>query len=86
MAKRAISKSEPDNTLGRRLTDARAKTGMTAYRLAQRLRVSRMSVWFWEHDRRTPRYRNLHRLARLLEIPVAAILPDSPEEVATCSR
>lgn len=85
---RTLSKSDTDNrlTLGRRIVDARTATGMTSYRLAQKLRVSRMSVWFWEHDRRTPRYSNLHRLARLLGIPVAAILPDPPEEAATCSR
>jgi transcriptional regulator with XRE-family HTH domain len=86
MAKRTISKTDTVSTLGRRITEARTAKGMTAYRVAQKLKVSRAAVWSWEHGRRIPRFYNLHRLAKVLGVTVAAILPDAPEETTPCYR
>lgn len=52
---------------------ARKSNGSHRYRLAQRVRVSRMAVLNWEADRHRPGVENMHQLAHALQVTEASI-------------
>jgi transcriptional regulator with XRE-family HTH domain len=57
----------------RTIADLRRERGLTQRELAQRIGVSRMSVYHWEAGRNEPSARQLRLLAEAFAVPMEAI-------------
>ena len=57
-------------SLGRYLRDARIARGLSVANLAERVGVSRVSIYFWEGGRARPREANLIALCKALKLPI----------------
>lgn len=79
--------SERDRWLGQRLAAARRTAGLTVRELAERLRWPDHSrVSNYESGRRSVSVVTLLEIAGALGIPAAALLVESPEEMAVIAQ
>ena len=62
------------NTLGERMRILRAGRGLTQQAVAEALGVSRSAVAMWEKDEREPNLETLAQLAKLLDVPLTALV------------
>lgn len=67
--------------LGRRLRAARERNGLTQADVAAALGKTATAVSYWESGQRSPSIDDLAQLARLLGVPVTALLPSQPPKV-----
>ena len=57
-------------SLGQRIIELRTQTGLSQYKLAQEMNVSRQAVSKWETDQSSPDASNLIRLAEILDTDI----------------
>ena len=73
-------------TLGRRIQEARKAAGLSQESLGERLGVSRQAVSKWEADAAVPELENLIAMSRIFGVTIGALLgvepPEAPEEAA----
>lgn len=62
------------NTLGDRIRILRSGRALTQQAVAEALGVSRSAVAMWEKDEREPDLETLARLAKLLDVPLSALV------------
>ena len=62
------------NTLGDRMRILRSGRGLTQQDVAAALNVSRSAVAMWERNEREPNLETLAALARLLDVPLSALV------------
>jgi transcriptional regulator with XRE-family HTH domain len=62
-----------------RLTASRKEKGWTIEQIAERLKVSRQAVWYWETGQRSPRAAQFAKLAELLGVAQRDLLGGPPE-------
>ena len=55
----------------------RKKRGISQGRLAQKMGVSRQTIYKWEADLNTPEFKKIERLAEILDISYDLLLDDS---------
>jgi len=72
--------------LGRRISEARGRAGLTLRALATRLGVDHSTLANYESGRRPLRVTQLMRIARALGCAPAALLIDPPEAAAVVNR
>ena len=72
-----------DDTLGARVRQLRLARRMTVAELAERVGVSRPTIWAWEHGKSQPRERRILPLAESLNVPEDELILGriDPEEV-----
>ena len=70
-------------TTGERIKRLRTAHGWSQRQLAERLGCVQASVCHWEMERSMPSLHRLQRIARLCDVPVAWLVGDSDDEVAT---
>ena len=68
-------------TLGRRIQEARKAAGLSQESLGERLGVSRQAVSKWEADAAVPELENLIAMSRIFGVTVGALLGVEPEAV-----
>ena len=66
-------------TLGRRVQEARKAAGLSQESLGERLGVSRQAVSKWEADTSVPELENLIAMSRILGVTIGALLEVEPE-------
>lgn len=69
-----------ENTLGRRISAARKKMGMTQDQLAEQLGVTAQAVSKWEHDQSCPDITMLPKLAGIFGITTDQLLGIAPDQ------
>ena len=80
MAETDISKTpNAKHQIGGRLKAARELAGLTQSQVAERLRVSEMTVYRWESGRFEPSFAKLQALAKLFQHPMATLLGGIPQ-------
>ena len=62
------------NTLGDRIRILRSGRALTQQAVAEALGVSRSAVAMWEKDEREPNLETLAQLAKLLDVPLSALV------------
>ena len=71
-------------TLGRRIQEARKAAGLSQESLGERLGVSRQAVSKWEADAAVPELENLIAMSRIFGVTIGALLgvepPEAPSE------
>jgi transcriptional regulator with XRE-family HTH domain len=67
--------------VGERLKTAREKAGLTQAQVAQRLRVTEMTVYRWESGKYEPSYGKLQLLSDLYQQPVESFIGDRPSTI-----
>ena len=71
-------------TLGRRVQEARKAAGLSQESLGERLGVSRQAVSKWESDASVPDLENLIAMSRIFGVTIGALLgvepPEAPSE------
>ena len=66
-------------TLGRRIQEARKAAGLSQESLGERLGVSRQAVSKWEADAAVPELENLIAMSRIFGVTIGALLGVEPE-------
>lgn len=66
-------------TLGRRIQEARKARGLSQESLGERLGVSRQAVSKWEADAAVPELENLIAMSRIFGVTIGALLGVEPE-------
>ncbi len=66
-------------TLGRRIQEARKAAGLSQESLGERLGVSRQAVSKWEADAAVPELENLSAMSRIFGVTIGALLGVEPE-------
>ena len=73
-----------EQTLGRRIQEARKAAGLSQESLGERLGVSRQAVSKWEADAAVPELENLIAMSRIFGVTIGALLgvepPEAPSE------
>jgi transcriptional regulator with XRE-family HTH domain len=71
-------------TFGQAIQVYRLKAGLSQSQLAQKAGIAVKTIQNWEINRRTPRWiRLLARLAKGLDVPMEALVPDESQELET---
>ena len=68
-----------EQTLGRRIQEARKAAGLSQESLGERLGVSRQAVSKWEADAAVPELENLIAMSRIFGVTIGALLGVEPE-------
>ena len=68
-----------EQTLGRRIQEARKAAGLSQESLGERLGVSRQAVSKWEADAAVPDLENLIAMSRIFGVTIGALLGVEPE-------
>lgn len=68
-----------EQTLGRRIQEARKAAGLSQESLGERLGVSRQAVSKWESDAAVPELENLIAMSRIFGVTIGALLGVEPE-------
>ena len=72
---------QEQQTLGRRIQEARKAAGLSQESLGERLGVSRQAVSKWEADTSVPELENLIAMSRIFGVTIGALLGvETPEE------
>lgn len=71
-----------DNSFANRLQDLRKKAGLSQQNIADRLGVSKPTIWHWEKGNCFPRPRNMDELARILGVTTHFLLSGSSAQPA----
>lgn len=77
--------SNPTLTTGQRIRKYRAAAGLTQEALAHAAKVSLPTVNRLEADRHSARVDTLGRIAAALDVPLAALVPDTVETAEQAS-
>lgn len=64
-------------SFGGRLEKLRGDAGLSRRDVAERMGVRQPTVWSWEKGRAYPSLERLPLLARVLGVPVSALLPEA---------
>ena len=67
-----------EQTLGRRIQEARKAAGLSQESLGERLGVSRQAVSKWESDASVPDLENLIAMSRIFGVTIGALLGMEP--------
>ena len=67
-----------EQTLGRRIQEARKAAGLSQESLGERLGVSRQAVSKWESDASVPDLENLIAMSRIFGVTIGALLGVEP--------
>lgn len=78
--------ADDDREIGRRISMARARAGLTVRSLALRLGINHSTLLNYESGRRPLRVSQLIAIARALGCSPAALLIDPPESAAIVGR
>ena len=70
---------QEQQTLGRRIQEARKAAGLSQESLGERLGVSRQAVSKWEADTSVPELENLIAMSRIFGVTIGALLGVEPE-------
>ena len=73
-------------TLGRRIQEARKAAGLSQESLGERLGVSRQAVSKWEADAAVPELENLIAMSRIFGVTIGALLGVEPEAARTVPK
>ncbi len=65
-----------EESIGKRIANARKNAGMTQAEVAERLGVSFQAVSSWERDQTTPDASNVIELAKLLNVSISSLLEE----------
>ena len=69
---------QEQQTLGRRIQEARKAAGLSQESLGERLGVSRQAVSKWEADTSVPELENLIAMSRIFGVTIGALLGVEP--------
>ena len=72
-----------EQTLGRRIQEARKAAGLSQESLGERLGVSRQAVSKWESDASVPDLENLIAMSRIFGVTIGALLGVEPDHKIT---
>ena len=77
---------QEQQTLGRRIQEARKAAGLSQESLGERLGVSRQAVSKWEADTSVPELENLIAMSRIFGVTIGALLGVEPEAAEEPSK